>query len=104
MALSFSALEAVKFGELVALPTVTAESRLRIQSANFKTAEGREKLINAMAACFKDHVAEVADFMTTQMSNYELSLLQAYLVGGDLMLNDVRNSVLNAMQNGVQNA
>lgn len=103
MALSFSGLEAVKFGEIVATPTVTAETRLRIQSGNFKSAEGREKLIKVMSGCFGDQADAIADFMDKQMSTYELSLLQAYLAGGETMLNDVRGTIVKAMQDGAQN-
>jgi len=102
MALSFNGLEAVKFGEIVALPTMTAEARLRIQSGNLKSAEGRGKLIKAMADCFGDDSAKIADFMTKSMSDYELSLLRAYLVGGETMLDDVRGTIAKAMENGVK--
>lgn len=103
MALSFSGLEAVKFGEIVATPTVTAEARLRIQSGNSKSAENREKLIKAMADCFGEQSEAVQDFMTHQMSGYELSLLQAYLVGGEKMLDQVEGTVAKAMEKGALN-
>lgn len=85
MGLKFKNIEPVQFGDIVAMPYVDEETKLRLQNINFTTLEGRAEGINLMLSCFKEHKDEIREFMKT-MGAYDLNQLQAYLMGGQALL------------------
>lgn len=91
MALSFkkNTLEAIDFGGLVVQPKVDIESKLRLQGLKLDSAAGVGEAIQVIAECFGDEAEKVAEFMRSSFGAIELAQLQAYLVGGETMLERV---------------
>lgn len=69
-------------------PTMTVERRLRVQRLKFDTSEDAEEALEYMASCFEPHSEEVKKFLTgaNVLSWYNL---QAYLMGGDKMIEQI---------------
>ena len=86
MALQFNGIEAIRFGKTVALPKVDAETRLRLQALKLNTKESVTEAIEVLSSCFGAESYAVKQFMTEQMTEYELAQVQAYLLGGESML------------------
>lgn len=85
MGLKFEKIQPVQFGDIVAMPYVDEETKLRLQNINFSTLEGRADAIDLMVSCFKEKKDEIREFMKG-MGVYELNQLQAYLMGGQVLL------------------
>lgn len=83
MTLEFKETEAVKFGSIIAIPSVNAELKLRIGQIRFNTNETVNTAINVLSSAFGDKSYEVAEFMRKNMGANQLQKLQAYLVGGE---------------------
>lgn len=83
MALEFKETEAVKFGNIIAVPSVDAELKLRIGQIKFGTNEAINSAIEIMSHAFGEKSYEIAEFMHKYMSATQLQKLQAYLVGGE---------------------
>lgn len=94
MGLKFSKLEPVQFGDIVVTPEIDEETKLRLYGISFGTLEGVKEGIEVMSSCFKEKskIEDVKEFMTT-MSNYELNQLQAYLMGGQAMLDKLEKQI-----------
>ena len=92
MGLKFSKLEPVQFGDIVAMPEVSEETKLRLYGLSFSTLEQTNEAIDLMSSCFKDKQSEIKEFMKT-MNNYELNQLQAYLMGGQALLEKLEKQI-----------
>lgn len=86
MGLNFKKIEPVQFGDIVATPKVDEETKLRLQKIDLSTVQGWDDGIDLMAGCFAEQKEEIKDFMKTNMTSLDLNKLQAYLMGGDAMV------------------
>lgn len=81
MALTFSSIEALKFGNITAVPQMNAEQRLRVRNLDMKE-ENVPEIIDTLAACFGDKSAEVKEFMTKNLFLMDFIQIQIYLTQG----------------------
>lgn len=102
MGLKFSKIEPVQFGDIVAMPVVDEETKLRLYELNLSTIDGVNEAIAVMAGCFKDKKDEIKEFMKGEMSSYELNQLQAYLMGGQAMLDKLEKQLDIAISMGAK--
>lgn len=95
MALSFkkNSLEAIDFGGLIVQPKVDIESKLRLQGLKLDSPAGVGEAIQVISECFGDDSEKVAGFMRSSFGVVELAQLQAYLVGGDTMLERINKKL-----------
>lgn len=96
MALSFNGLQPVRFGDRECAPKIDAETQLRLQSINGYGPETDEIL----ASAFPDDAIYVREFMAKNMTTYEKEELHAYLLGGEAMLDNLRNTLTGVLKNG----
>lgn len=91
MALQFNTIQPVRFGTLEATPKVTTSARMRVQRVKF----GGDNLeaMETLAECFGTQADEVLDFMKKNMSTMDLQRLQAYIIGGDAMLETLDRTI-----------
>lgn len=81
--LKFDKIKAIQFGELKVRPKkLDKELELRLRALDLSTESGVEEAIEVMADCFEKHKSEIQAFMRENMTSVQLSVLQAYLVGG----------------------
>lgn len=82
MAYAFKKLEPVAFGDLVVMPKLTAEIKLRIRQ--FKVTEtNMDELRDLLSQCFESAREEVKGFMRDNFSDIDYMRLQAYLLDGE---------------------
>lgn len=86
MALAFSKIEALKFGDLTVTPHMDAEKRLRVRNLKMKEAN-LPTIIETLSACFGDKASEVAAFMKDNLFLMDLIQIQTYLSQGQTGLN-----------------
>lgn len=98
--LQFGKIEPIEFGDFESIPKVTSELRLRLRTLKFETeaqaAEGKKVL----AECFGEDQERVLAFMNEHMTDLNLRILQAYLLGGPQMLDMLTGSIISEAQNG----
>lgn len=100
--LEFRGREAIKFGDLAVFPQDTPELRLRIRKVNFNTDTDTQEAIEVMSSFFPEHKDEVKRFLQEQMKDYELAMLQTYLVGGSSAVGMVERSIERDMERRVK--
>lgn len=85
MGLEFKETEAVKFGDLVAMPKITPAQRLRLQQFDSKIASEEEwyEARDLAASCFGEHRDEVAKFIDAHFDVLKFTKLLAFLVAGE---------------------
>lgn len=101
--LEFKAIEAVKFGEIIAMPKLNAEARLRVQSANptANSAEARR----ALASVFEEALQPaIIDFMEKNMSSEDLIVLQVYLASGERGIERLEAAGDKSIDRSIENA
>lgn len=79
--------EAIAFGDIVEVPKLDIEKRLRIQHLSLKNATDVKEAIQVMSECFESD--GVAEFMKNEMTVIDLARLQAYLIGGEEMVDKI---------------
>ena len=104
MALQFNSIQPVRFGEIEATPKMTTSSRMRVQKVKF----GGDNIeaMETLAECFGNNSDGVLDFMKKNMTTLDLQRLQAYLIGGESMLDTLDHTideVIKASMKKVQN-
>lgn len=94
MALEFKkGLDAIKFGDIVAVPKLDVEKRLRLQNIKLEDAAGIKEAVNVISSCFEGKEDEVKAFINEYMGLSDIARLQVYLVGGDSMLEQVDKKI-----------
>lgn len=88
MALTFNKLEPVRFGEIVAMPVLSQELKLRVQQLK-PEADNMEETRNILSECFGEKSMAVKEFMRENFSNMDYIRLQVYLLNGDKGLEDI---------------
>lgn len=88
MALSFEKIEAVRFGDLEAMPRMTQERRMRVGSLKLNAGD-LDHAYSVLADCFDEKSEEIKTFMAKNMPVLELTRLQAYLLGGEAGLREL---------------
>lgn len=77
-----SKIEAVRFGDLVAMPRMTTERLMRISKLKFDTEQNLKEGLDIIAECFGENSQAVREYLD-KMFLMDIYKLQAYLVGGD---------------------
>lgn len=95
--LQFNKLQPVGFGDKEVAPEVTTEVKLRLQNQKGDTEEGLKAMIDLIASCFGAEAEFVKDFMNKNMSILDVYRLQAYLVGGEKMVEMVEANMQTAI-------
>lgn len=88
MALAFSKIEALKFGNLEVVPQMGAEQRLRVKTLEMKE-ENIEEIREVLSACFGEKAAEVKAFMEANLFLFDLMQIQIYLSQGQSGLDNL---------------
>lgn len=96
MALEFNSIQPVRFGEIEATPKITTSTRLRLQKITF--GGDNSGAMETLSECFGAQSDEVLDFMKKNMSTLQLQRLQAYLLGGDEMLDRLDRTIDEAIK------
>lgn len=84
MGLKFEKPEAVQFGDLVVVPKLTTENKLRLTRA-LQEAKSPEKMTDMtpiLAACFPDEKEKVEEFIESYMTLNDMAELAAFIVAG----------------------
>lgn len=89
MGLEIQTKKSIKFGDESFVPKINAEQMLRLQRAKFDTAESMEDMCKLVASCFEEK-EKVAEYLAS-VDVFQLSLIQAYLVGGDALVETVQS-------------
>ena len=89
MGLEIQTKKSIKFGDESFVPKINAEQMLRLQRAKFDTAESMEDMRKLVASCFEER-EKVAEYLVS-VDVFQLSLIQAYLVGGDAMVETIQS-------------
>ena len=89
MALTLNGLQPVNFCGKECMPKIDAELRLRLQNIKLYNAEADDIL----ASAFPNDSIYVKEFLTDRMTVYEKQTLHLYLLGGDQMLDTVREQI-----------
>jgi hypothetical protein len=92
MSLEINTAKAIKFGDKSFTPKINAEQMLRLQRAKMTTEGELEDLKKNIALCFGDDKLKVAEYLE-HVDFYQLALIQAYLVGGDEMVQTIRKNM-----------
>lgn len=93
MALQFKKIEAVDFGGVVVEPKIDIESRMRLQQIKLDTPTGVSEAITVISECFGDKGESVKEFIENNMGIVDIAKLQAYLIGGNAMLDKVEKKL-----------
>lgn len=82
--LKFEEIKAIQFGSLKVKPKkADAERELRLRALDLSIASGQEEAKGYLSECFEGgHAKEIKKFMDDNMTSIQLSVLQAYLIGG----------------------
>lgn len=87
MGLKFEKPQAVQFGEIIAVPKLTTELKLRLQNAlqvdKLKTGDGLDELTQILAKCFPGHTDEVATYIESYMTETDMAKLATFLIAGE---------------------
>lgn len=102
MALQFNTIEPVRFGTIEATPKITTSARMRIQRAKF--GGDNSEAMEVLSECFGTQADEVLDFMKKNMSTMDLQRLQAYLIGGDTMLETLDRTIDETIKESMKKA
>lgn len=96
MGLQFEKTQAIGFGDIVAVPHISTELRLRLQKdVRTGTVEELCETKDLLAECFTEKRKEIREFMD-DMTIVDLQRLQTYLVGGDTMLQAMETRINDA--------
>lgn len=102
MALEFDKISPIRFGDFEATPKLTASLRLR--ASKIKLGGDNEEAMETLSQCFGNKSEDVLAFMKENMSTLDLQRLQAYIVGGDQMLDNVDEAIKEALQGAAKGA
>ena len=95
--LQFNKLQPVGFGDKEVTPEITTEKKLRLQNTKGDTEENLKAMIELIASCFGDDSEFVKDFISKHMSLLDIYKLQAYLIGGEKMVEAVEQNMQTAL-------
>ena len=92
MSLEINTAKTIKFGDKSFTPSINAEQMLRLQRAKMTTESELEDLKKNIALCFGNDKIQVAEYLE-HVDFYQLALIQAYLVGGDAMVETIEKKM-----------
>ena len=90
MALQFKGLEAVEFRDIVEVPQIDNELKLRLQTCD---KSNEDEVMDLLASAFPKNKTKIRKFIEDEMSTYERVQLLAYLVGGSAGLELYEKSI-----------
>lgn len=102
MPLTFNSIQPVRFGDFTATPKLNQSTRLRIQ--NLKANTLSDDVIDQLSAPFGADSERVAEFIKNNMSMLDVQRLQAYLAGGESMLDSVDEAIKGGMHDAIKGA
>lgn len=87
MGLNFNKTRNIQFGKVVVdVPVLGQKDKLKLQQLSLDSEQGRQKAIDTIASIFDGDVEYIKEFMTKNMTEFDIARVQAYVVGGDSML------------------
>lgn len=103
MALNFSKIEPVQFGDLKVDPEVNPEKRLRLQSLKI-TEDNLDEARELLSSCFGKHADTVSTFMKDNLFLRDYLELQVYLTQGASGLDSFRSRIEKALDDKMSEA
>lgn len=105
MPLAFKKIKPVDFEDFQATPQLNTELKLRVQNLKFASTEQIENAKEVLSSAFPDNKEQVRKFMDDNfMGAIALQELQAYLLGGEDMLNRYRQEIDKLMDKSAEKA
>lgn len=101
VSLKFEKIKKIQFGDLKVMPQMNQELELRVRGLNLSTEDGIAEAKDVLSSCFGENKEAVRQFMDSNMKSVNLSVLQAYLIGGNQAVEMVLNT---AIAKGAENA
>lgn len=101
--LQFNKLQPIGFGDKELTPVANTEMKLRLQQAKGDTEEDLKNLIELISKCFGDDAKFVKDFIDKYMTLVDIYRLQAYIAGGEKMLEVINNNFDKAFEKEMEN-
>lgn len=102
MGLNFSQTRNIQFGDIVAnIPVLGQKDKLKLQQLDFGSEAKREEAIDAMSSIFKEKNEEIRKFMLENMTDFDLARAQAYIIGGQSMLEAVDKQFEKEMEKAI---
>lgn len=87
MGLNFNKTRNIQFGKVIVdVPVLGQKDKLKLQQINLDTEAGRQKAIESIASVFDSETDYIKEFMSKNMTEFDIARVQAYIVGGDSML------------------
>jgi len=81
--LKFDKIKLIQFGDLKVKPKkLDKEMELRLRTLDLSTLDGVQEAEEVLSSCFESDNRQVKQFMHENMTSVQLSVLQAYLIGG----------------------
>lgn len=87
MGLNFNKTRNIQFGKVIVdVPVLGQKDKLKLQQLSLDSEQGRQKAIDTIASIFDGDTEYIKEFMTKNMTEFDIARVQAYVVGGDSML------------------
>lgn len=100
--LHFNGLEPVDFKGHLCEPKLDAEKKLRLQNANYDTAQHSLEADDILASCFEDEFAK--SFIREKLSVDDKVVLKTYLTNGETGLNRLSKATDGAIEKYITRA
>lgn len=98
MALKFTGIQPVEFGNKACTPRIDADKKLRLSRIHYETETDEEEANAALASCFPDDEAFVLDFLKAHMTKTDKQYLQVYLTAGERGIEAIEQATREMMQ------
>lgn len=93
--LKFEQVKKIQFGDLKVTPKVDKEMELRLRNISFSSEPEIEEAKEVLSSCFGADSKAVKNFMDENLTVFNLSVLQAYLLGGNQAVDMILNGAIN---------
>ena len=100
--LHFNGLEPIDFKGHLCEPKLDAEKKLRLQNANYDTAEHAREADDILVSCFDDDFAK--SFIREKLSTDDKVVLKMYLTNGETGLNRLSKATDGAIEKYITRA
>jgi len=106
MALQFSGIEAVSFGDIVEVPQIDNSIRIRLGEAmkQVNTENGMNTMIDLVVSCFPNNRERVREFINKQMTTLDLEILVTYLTSGQRGVDMIERRLDKAVDSSIEGA
>lgn len=93
MALKLTTLEPVEIAGKSYTPNLTTEVKMRLRAASYKSEADAAEADEVLASAFPENKDEVLAVLRDKIPEMQKSVLQAYLLGGDMGVQQVMNGL-----------